>query len=144
VLRELVEQGDIEQAITKTNEFFPNLLSQRADVMLALRSLQFIELVRSGTTEEALSFMQSTVRPFLNSDTVEAIEVGNLSSAPECVLSCHSFSIASTLSSVLTQTLTQTHTYTHIPLHIYTHTHTLSRTHTHEPTHLHLHTYTDR
>jgi len=74
VLFDLVEQGAIEEAISQANELFPTLLSQNPDVHFALRAQQFVELVRAGSTEEALAFLQTTISPFVTEARLEAIE----------------------------------------------------------------------
>eukprot|EP00743_Colponemidia_sp_Colp-15_P004857 GILK01005234.1.p1 GENE.GILK01005234.1~~GILK01005234.1.p1 ORF type:complete len:459 (-),score=65.62 GILK01005234.1:145-1350(-) len=60
-LRELVMSGDIQSAIAKTNEWFPNVLQSNPTVLLQLHCQAFIQLISKGATAEAVEYCQTVL-----------------------------------------------------------------------------------
>mmetsp|Transcript_48199 Transcript_48199/g.92132 ORF Transcript_48199/g.92132 Transcript_48199/m.92132 type:complete len:235 (-) Transcript_48199:433-1137(-) len=62
-IRKAVQEGNIENAIERTNDLNPEILEERTQVLFHLQQQRLIELIRSGNVEEALDFAQEYLAP---------------------------------------------------------------------------------
>lgn len=62
-IRRAVQSGDIESAIEQVNDFNPEILEHREDVLFHLQQQRLIELIRRGAIDEAIQFAQEHLAP---------------------------------------------------------------------------------
>jgi len=63
VIREALQRGDVEEAITRVNDLNPEILDTNRGLYFHLQQQRLIELIRRGRTREALHFAQEELAP---------------------------------------------------------------------------------
>jgi len=61
LIREAVQQGNIQESISLVNQLHPELLDNDRYLYFHLQQLHLIELIRNGKIEEALTFAQNKI-----------------------------------------------------------------------------------
>ncbi|KAH7883505.1 CTLH/CRA C-terminal to lish motif domain-containing protein [Phlebopus sp. FC_14] len=63
VIREALQRGDVEEAITRVNDLNPEILDTNPALYFHLQQQRLIELIRQGRIAEALQFAQDELAP---------------------------------------------------------------------------------
>ncbi|TFK30353.1 lish motif-containing protein [Coprinopsis marcescibilis] len=63
VIREALQRGDVEDAITRVNDLNPGILDTNPALYFRLQQQKLIEYIRSGRIGEALKFAQEELAP---------------------------------------------------------------------------------
>jgi len=74
-----VLNGEVATAIGMATELEPEIFTKRRDVLLDLLCLQFVDIVRTGDTQEAIVFAKKELAPFGYGDA------GNVERLEECL-----------------------------------------------------------
>ncbi|TRM60247.1 CTLH/CRA C-terminal to lish motif domain-containing protein [Schizophyllum amplum] len=62
-IREALQRGDVEDAITRVNDLNPDILDTNPALYFHLQQQRLIELIRDNRIDEALQFAQSELAP---------------------------------------------------------------------------------
>ncbi|KAF5843313.1 CTLH/CRA C-terminal to lish motif domain-containing protein [Dunaliella salina] len=62
-VRRALQSGSVEEAIDRVNDINPEILESHPELLFHLQQQRLIELIRSGRTEEALSFAAEFLAP---------------------------------------------------------------------------------
>ncbi|KAF9568480.1 hypothetical protein CPC08DRAFT_702494 [Agrocybe pediades] len=62
-IREALQRGDVEDAITRVNDLNPEILDTNPALYFKLQQQKLIEYIRQGRIEEALQFAQDELAP---------------------------------------------------------------------------------
>ncbi|KAL1748494.1 CTLH/CRA C-terminal to lish motif domain-containing protein [Schizophyllum fasciatum] len=62
-IREALQRGDVEDAITRVNDLNPDILDTNPALYFHLQQQRLIELIRDNRIEEALQFAQNELAP---------------------------------------------------------------------------------
>ena len=63
MIRKLILDGKIEEALREINELNSEILDQNSDLLFSLKKQQLIELIKENKLEEAIRFAQTKVAP---------------------------------------------------------------------------------
>ncbi|KAL4069682.1 CTLH/CRA C-terminal to lish motif domain-containing protein [Scleroderma yunnanense] len=63
IIREALQRGDVEEAITRVNDLNPEILDTNPALYFRLQQQRLIELIRHGRIAEALQFAQNELAP---------------------------------------------------------------------------------
>ncbi|KIM66272.1 hypothetical protein SCLCIDRAFT_14623 [Scleroderma citrinum Foug A] len=63
IIREALQRGDVEEAITRVNDLNPEILDTNPALYFRLQQQRLIELIRQGQIAEALQFAQDELAP---------------------------------------------------------------------------------
>ena len=63
VIRKLILDGLIEEAIKQINELNPEILDKNSSLLFELKKQQLIELIKAKKTDEAIKFAQTRIAP---------------------------------------------------------------------------------
>ncbi|KAG2023582.1 pg4 [Coprinopsis cinerea AmutBmut pab1-1] len=63
VIREALQRGDVEDAITRVNDLNPEILDTNPALYFRLQQQKLIEYIRAGRIDEALHFAQEELAP---------------------------------------------------------------------------------
>ncbi|KIJ21830.1 hypothetical protein PAXINDRAFT_165205 [Paxillus involutus ATCC 200175] len=63
VIREALQRGDVEEAITRVNDLNPEILDTNPSLYFHLQQQKLIEYIRQGRIAEALQFAQDELAP---------------------------------------------------------------------------------
>ncbi|KAF8445859.1 CTLH/CRA C-terminal to lish motif domain-containing protein [Boletus edulis BED1] len=63
VIREALQRGDVEEAITRVNDLNPEILDTNPSLYFHLQQQKLIEYIRHGRVVEALQFAQDELAP---------------------------------------------------------------------------------
>ncbi|OAV90589.1 hypothetical protein PTTG_06172 [Puccinia triticina 1-1 BBBD Race 1] len=62
-IKNAIQRGDVDEAITKVNDLNPEILDQNPDLFFHLQQQRMIEYIRHGQIAEALAFAQQELAP---------------------------------------------------------------------------------
>ncbi|KAI9621971.1 hypothetical protein H4Q26_015408 [Puccinia striiformis f. sp. tritici PST-130] len=62
-IKNAIQRGDVDEAITKVNDLNPEILDQNPDLFFHLQQQRMIEYIRQGQITEALVFAQQELAP---------------------------------------------------------------------------------